>query len=457
MGMSSILRATRFLAALMLPLGLVGCAGETPGGNPGQAGATAGVAGTAGAGGNAGVSGAAGDTGVGGAGGAGVAGSGLAGAAGSGVAGAAGSGEAGAAGSGVAGAAGRGGAGGAAGRGGAGGGTAGAAGRGGSSGTSGGPAGSGGQQACPGATYNAAQPPAIVTLSGSLGTHDPMVIISGARFFLFNTANGVGTKTSMNMTSWQGGSPVFGSNPSWIAQMVPGVTNLWAPDVSFFGGSYHLYYSASTFGSNRSCIGHATRAALESGSWADQGSVVCSNSGGGSSDNWNAIDPNVVIDDAGTPWLSFGSFWGGLKMVKLAETGARADTMLYSIAARPSAGGALEAPFVFKRCGYYYLFNSWDRCCQGASSTYNTRVGRSTTVTGPYVDKAGTQLMMGGGTLLVQGDARWKGPGHNAVFASGNATYNVYHAYDAQNNGQSVLRISELHWDAEGWPVSGGP
>jgi arabinan endo-1,5-alpha-L-arabinosidase len=283
-----------------------------------------------------------------------------------------------------------------------------------------------------------------------------MVIVAGSRFYLFNTANGVGTKTSTNMTSWQGGGAVFASNPSWIAQQVPGATNLWAPDASFFGGSYHLYYSASTFGSNHSCIGHATRAALDSGSWADQGSVVCSNASG-SNDNWNAIDPNVVIDDAGVPWLSFGSFWGGLKMVKLTEAGARADTMLYSIAARPSAGGALEAPFVFKRCGYYYLFMSWDKCCNGASSTYNIRVGRSTTVTGPYVDKAGTQLMMGGGTLLVQGDARWKGPGHNAVFVSGNTTYNVYHSYDANNNGSSALRISEMAWDADGWPVSAGP
>ena len=283
-----------------------------------------------------------------------------------------------------------------------------------------------------------------------------MVIVAGSRYYLFNTGRGIGTKTSTNMTSWQGGSAVFSSNPAWIAQQVSGAGDLWAPDVSYFGGSYHLYYSASTFGSNHSCIGHATRAALDSGSWADQGSVVCSNASG-SNDNWNAIDPNVVIDDAGVPWLAFGSFWGGLKMVRLTEAGARADTMLYSIAARPSAGGALEAPFVFKRCGYYYLFMSWDKCCNGASSTYNIRVGRSTTVTGPYVDKAGTQLMMGGGTLVVQGDTRWKGPGHNAVFVSGNTTYNVYHSYDANNNGASMLRISELAWDTDGWPVSAGP
>ena len=233
-----------------------------------------------------------------------------------------------------------------------------------------------------------------------------------------------------------------------------GATNLWAPDISYFGGVYHLYYAASTFGSNKSCIGQATRAALDSGSWADQGMVLCSNMG--ETDNWNAIDPNVVIDDAGTPWLAFGSFWSGLKMVKLTSTGARADTMLYSIANGASSKGSLEGGWVFKRCGYYYLFSSWGSCCSGAYD-YNIRVGRSTTVTGPYVDKAGTSLMSGGGTLLVQGDASWVAPGHNAVITYNNKTYNIYHALKGSSSGAATLRISELAWDANGWPVSGGP
>ena len=90
-------------------------------------------------------------------------------------------------------------------------------------------------------------------------------------------------------------------------------------------------------------------------------------------------------------------------MVKLdASTGLRADTMLYSIANGANSKGSLEGGWVFKRCGYYYLFSSWGACCSGAYD-YNIRVGRSTTVTGPYVDKAGTDLMKGGGTLLVAG------------------------------------------------------
>lgn len=57
----------------------------------------------------------------------------------------------------------------------------------------------------------------------------------------------------------------------------------------------------------------------------------------------------------------------------------------------------------------------------------------------------------------IQGGDRYKGPGHNAVIFSKNAAYNVYHSYDANSNGASVLRIAELAFDDEGWPVSGGP
>ena len=344
---------------------------------------------------------------------------------------------------GAAGATGKGGASGMAGKGGAG---TGGLGSGGAPGTGG----AGGQLSCPGDSYDAASPPTTLTLAGSLGAHDPAAYVLGSTIYL--AATGLIAKTSTNLTTWNN-APTPLALPAWAATAT-GATNLWAPDISYFGGVYHLYYAASTFGSNKSCIGQATRAALDSGSWADQGMVLCSNMG--ETDNWNAIDPNVVVDDAGTPWLEFGSFWSGLKLVKLTSTGARADTMLYSLANGANSRGSLEGGWIFKRCGYYYLFSSWGACCSGAYD-YNIRVGRSTTVTGPYVDQAGTSLMSGGGTLLVQGDASWTATGHNAVITYNNKTYNVYHALKGSSSGAATLRIAELVWDANGWPVSGGP
>jgi arabinan endo-1,5-alpha-L-arabinosidase len=309
--------------------------------------------------------------------------------------------------------------------------------------------GSTGASACPGGKYNAASPPQVLTLSGNLGAHDPAAYVVGNTIYL--AATGLIGKTSTNLTTWASAATPL-ALPQW-ARAATDATNLWAPDISFFGGVYHLYYSASTFGSNRSCIGHATRASLDSGSWADAGMVVCSNMG--TTDNWNAIDPNIALDDSGTPWMAFGSFWGGLKLVKLTTAGVRADTMLYSIASGASSRGGLEGAWIFKACGYYYLFSSWGACCDGAYD-YNMRVGRSTTITGPYVDKAGTSLMMGGGTLLVQGNASWGAPGHNAVIVYNNKVYNLYHALQG-GRGTATLRIAEIVWDDAGWPVTAGP
>jgi arabinan endo-1,5-alpha-L-arabinosidase len=324
-----------------------------------------------------------------------------------------------------------------------------------------GPGGGGGVAGdrCDVAVYNPASPPQIVAVTNPPSTHDPVVIEAAGTLYMFHTGNNVGAKTSTNLLAWSNAS-ALSSTPAWTNTYTARDGDLWAPDISYFGGQYHLYYSASSFGQNSSCIGHATRAALNSGSWADQGQVICTTT----SNNYNAIDPNVIVDEAGAPWLSFGSFWDGIMMIPLDMTGARMGTAApMNIAQRMAPEKPVEAPFIVRRCGYYYLFVSWDKCCQGANSTYNIRVGRSTAVTGPYVDKAGLPMLntnrqaTDGGTLVVQADARWKGPGHNAIIFRGNVAYNVYHSYDANANGRITLRISEIAWDAEGWPISAGP
>jgi arabinan endo-1,5-alpha-L-arabinosidase len=306
-------------------------------------------------------------------------------------------------------------------------------------------AGAGGSagNSCPGAAYDSASPPKTLMLTGNLGAHDPAAYVVGKTVYL--AATGIVTKSSTNLTAWT----------SWPAG---GGTHggAWAPDISNFGGLFHLYYAVSTFGSNQSCIGQETRAALDSGSWADKGNVLCSNMGT-TKDDWNAIDPNIIVDDSGVPWLDFGSFWSGIKLVKLNTDGTRADMELLDLASGPK-GGAVEGPFIFKRCGFYYLFVSFGSCCS-APYNYTIRVGRSATVTGPYMDKDGVAMMNGGGTLLVQGDSNWSAPGHNAVITYDNRTYNVYHALAAPSgqNGTATLRIAEIAWDANGWPISGGP
>ncbi|WP_433935195.1 arabinan endo-1,5-alpha-L-arabinosidase [Sorangium cellulosum] len=324
-------------------------------------------------------------------------------------------------------------------------------------GSSGGGSSSGGssggsEDRCDVGVYDPSDPPTSLNVTGNLGTHDPAILAQDGTFYVQQTGPRLPGKRSTDLLSWSGAPSAFGAtNPGWVARQVPGATDLWAPDLSYFGGQYHLYYSASTFGSQDSCIGHATRTSMASGNWTDRGSVICSRRG----DRYNAIDPNVIVDQAGTPWLVFGSFWDGIRAVQLDQNGARVGTDVHALASR--GGGAIEAPFVVRRCGYYYLFVSFDRCCSGAESTYNIRVGRSANVLGPYVDRNGTSMLNGGGTLVLQGNARWRGPGHNAVLFNGKSAYNVFHAYDANDNGAPKLRVSELAWDSAGWPVSGGP
>ncbi|MBN2105618.1 family 43 glycosylhydrolase [bacterium] len=282
--------------------------------------------------------------------------------------------------------------------------------------------------------------------------HDPCIIGFEDQYYIYCTGDKIQIRRSRDLILWEYLGKVFNSIPAWGIQEVPGVSNVWAPDISYFNGIYHLYYALSTFGSNRSCIGLATNATLDPGDadyhWVDQGKVFESYSG----DNYNAIDANIVRSTDGKIWMSFGSFWSGIKMVELdSTTGKPVNSDLYHLAGR--GGGAIEAPFIIYKDGYYYLFISFDLCCRGVNSTYNIRVGRSETVTGPYVDSWNMLMTSGGGTLLLSGNSRWKGPGHCAVLSEGAQYWLVYHVYDVQRNGRPVLRINNLIWDDSGWPV----
>lgn len=295
--------------------------------------------------------------------------------------------------------------------------------------------------------------PRTLDLNGAIApVHDPVIAHVDGIYILFSTGPGIQVRTSVDLINWSLAGQVFETKPPWITTTDPVRPNdLWAPDISYFGGTYHLYYAASTFGSNTSCIGHATSASPTSNTWTDHGAVICSSS----MDNYNAIDPAAFVDADGRPWLAFGSFWSGLKLVPLEADGSRSGTEIYSLSTRNDT--AVEAPFVVRHGSYYYLFESVGSCCQGANSTYKVLVGRATDVRGPYVDDQGVALLAGGGKVVVQGDDRWKGPGHNAVFSTTAGTYNVYHSYDANASGIPTLRISEMQWSADGWPISAGP
>lgn len=285
-------------------------------------------------------------------------------------------------------------------------------------------------------------------VSGDTFIHDPTVVKTpGGTYLAAYTGDYVQLKTSTDRTTWRNAGAVFPNGAPWTTPYTKGEKNLWAPDISYHNGQYYLYYSASSFGSSRSAIFLATSRTGASGSWTNQGLIIESFD----NSNWNAIDPNLIVDAQGKWWLAFGSFWSGIKMIALdPKTGKRADNQLISLASRPDAGGAVEAPFITRHGSYYYLWVSFDRCCQGAASTYRIMVGRSTSVTGPYVDKSGKQMMQGGGTQMMSSHGSIHGPGHNAVFTDNDGDVLVYHYYN--NAGTAQLGINLIRYE-NGWPV----
>ncbi|MEZ0448128.1 arabinan endo-1,5-alpha-L-arabinosidase [Cellulomonas sp. ICMP 17802] len=303
-----------------------------------------------------------------------------------------------------------------------------------------------------------------LSLSGDLHTHDPALVAGapGEPWYVFSTGDvreGLGAPQIRRSTddglTWELVGTVWdaATRPEWVYEAVPGVSNFWAPEVIEHDGTFYLYYAASTFGSNASVIGLTTNTTLDPDdpdyAWVDQGEVVASEPG---ETNFNAIDPGVVEDADGTPWMAFGSFWGGIQLVELTWPSGKPveGASPVTIASRTSPPNAIEAPYLVRHGGWYFLFVSRDACCQGTDSTYNIAVGRSREIAGPYVDRSGSEMTLDGGEQLLTSTGDMVGPGGQSVSRG----YLAFHYYDAAAGGDFRLEIRRLAWDDEGWPVA---
>lgn len=309
---------------------------------------------------------------------------------------------------------------------------------------------------------------AFVTLGAcakQVEVHDPVMIKADDTYYVFSTGPGITYYRSKDMKNWQLVGRVFKDEPSWARRVAPEFNgHLWAPDIYHKTGKYYLYYSVSAFGKNTSGIGVAVTKSLEPNSpdygWVDYGIVIQSVP---NRDHWNAIDPAIVEDENGQAWMAFGSFWDGMKLVKLEDDLVRLaePQEWHTISARQRShnldtaepgDAAIEAPFIFKKNGFYYQFISFDKCCRGLDSTYNVRVGRSKSVTGPYLDKNGVDMNHGGGSLVIAGNDNWVALGHNSAYTFDGKDYLVLHAYETGDNALQKLRILEMSWQG-GWPT----
>lgn len=303
-------------------------------------------------------------------------------------------------------------------------------------------------------------------LKGDLMIHDPTWVEVDGVQIAFGTGReqsrdrgAIRVKTSADGIVWDDKGTIGQGVPDWVEPVLGLVPpNIWAPHAFPRDGKIYLYYSVSTFGMNASAIGLMINDDLDPANptegWVDQGMVLQSVR----SDPFNAIDPARIDTADGRAWLTYGSWWDGIKMREIdPETGmliAGNDT-LYSLASRRGRGDAIEAPSILEHEGQFYLFVSFDRCCRGLNSTYNIRVGRADAVTGPYVDRGGVPMLEGGGTLLLGDTDAYRGPGGQEAYATPEGDILVHHAYAKKSGGMAQLEIVPIRWTEDGWPEAG--
>lgn len=284
-------------------------------------------------------------------------------------------------------------------------------------------------------------------LSGNLVTHDPTLTYEDGIWWEFQTSEtGIAGKYSTDGLTWLAADNIFADGLDWWTDYVPenDGLNVWAPDIKFYNGTAWMYYTVSTFGSNTSAIGLTSTDSIVGGGWQDDGLVLNTTE---SDDDYNALDPDLVVAKDGAPWLVFGSWFSGIKLTRINPETMKPFGPLYDLAAR---SGGIEAPSIIYRQGYYYLFVSVGVCCQGTDSTYQIAYGRSEYITGPYVNKAGETMLDGNVEIFDSGNDRWVGPGGQDIL---NTDVIIRHAYDAEDDGTPKMLISILNWDSDGWPT----
>ena len=271
-----------------------------------------------------------------------------------------------------------------------------------------------------------------------------------------------------NLEEWTDHGPVLASTNEYLEEGIADGVDwsdglLWAPDIVKVGDEYRLYCSNSSWGVRQSCIFLAVSDKAE-GPFEPKGIVLKT------TDDMpvNAIDANIIEDvKTGEQYMVYGSFWGGCHILKLdKETGYAAEEGIGTcVARRPMwTDRAIEGPYIIYNpdTEYYYLFVSYG----SLNSDYNIRVGRSKSVTGPYLDFNGRDLtdlddemneigLMIAGGYHYQDGQDYMAPGHNSVLRDDDGKwYVVCHIreHNMQKPQPATMHIYQMFWSEEGWP-----
>lgn len=155
------------------------------------------------------------------------------------------------------------------------------------------------------------------------------------------------------------------------------------------------------------------------------------------SHRWNAdIDPTVMIDDDGTPWMAWGN--GDCYMVKLSKNMIDLDGPIIKVPLRNYS----EGPWLFKRNGIYYNIYAADAPgVQPEQICYST----ATSIHGPWHYRG-----------FITGSARHGFTIHPSVVELGGQWYFFYHdgAYELQGQPGGDCRrqvcVERLYFNSDG-------
>lgn len=277
---------------------------------------------------------------------------------------------------------------------------------------------------------------------------DPTVIKGDdGYFYLYATESirNLPIHRSKDLVNWEFAGTAFTGNTRPSFEPKGGI---WAPDINKIKDKYVMYYSMSVWGGEWTCgIGVATADKPE-GPFTDHGKMFRSNE----INVQNSIDP-FYIEDRGKKYL----FWGSFRGIYAAELSKDGLTLKKDAPVVQIAGTAYEGTYIHKHKGYYYLFASIGRCCEGLKSTYTTVVGRSKNLLGPYVNKSGASMMDNNHEVLIDKNEMFVGPGHNSEIVTDKkgADWIFYHAVSVSNPEGRVLMLDRVRWE-NGWPCVEG-
>lgn len=305
----------------------------------------------------------------------------------------------------------------------------------------------------------------------TLGVHDPTIIYNqdNQSYYMFSTDTeingamtlGIQIRKSKDLKAWDYLHTALEGIPTTVFDYT-NPSNLWAPEVIAYKDGYRMYYSASIFGTNKSCINLA-EANTPEGPWIDRGLVIATHP---DKDEQNAIDANLLYDKEGQLWMVYGSFFSGIYIVRMDEESGlileEGDIGICIANRSINVEGAIEGPFIYynKEQGYYYLFVSYDFL----GKSYNVRTARSKNIQGPYLDYHGLDMFEDKvkphqhglkllGSYKMEDEVNWTSIGHNSILDKNGIQYMVAHSRINHQHHPHYAYIRPLLWLESGWPV----